>query len=73
MNIRQYLRHYINQIEKETGERIQDRCGTRGDQYFNGTTQKGESYISGCVYGLKDIRGYFDELLRTYTGRGGRH
>ena len=53
-----------NQIEKETGERIQDRCGTRGDQYFNGTTQEGESYISGYVYGLKDIKGYFDELLR---------
>ena len=53
-----------NQIERETGERITDRCGTRGDQYFNGTTQKGESYISGYVYGLKDIRGYFDELLK---------
>lgn len=52
-----------NQIEKETGEKIQDRCGTRTNQYFNGTTQKGEAYISGCVYELNDIRGYYDELL----------
>lgn len=42
-------------VERSTGEKMIDDCGTRPSQYFNGTTNKDETYKSYLVYSYSDF------------------
>lgn len=47
-------------VEDATNEPIQDDCGTRCVQYFNGSMSK-EVYISYCVYSIDDFAPYMEK------------
>lgn len=51
-------------IEDETGERMDDNCGTRPSQYFNGTNSKFEPYKSYTIYSESDFASEGTEIAR---------
>lgn len=42
-------------VEDSTGEEMIDDCGTRESQYFNGTTNKEETFRSDYIYSYSDF------------------
>ena len=45
-------------IVRETGEPMDDDCGTRMSQYMNGVYGNPETYCSNCIYSVTDFPGW---------------
>lgn len=55
------ISHLIsNRIVAETGEEMDDDCGTRMSQYMNGVYGNRETYCSDIIYSIADFPGWED-------------
>jgi len=54
-----------NMIEESTKEPVQDDCGTRATQYFNGSMSK-EVYVSGFIYEMSDFRMDTENIINPF-------
>lgn len=56
-------RFITDSIVRDTGEPMEDDCGTRVSQYFNGVYGNNECYASYCIYSRFDFPGSLPDVI----------
>ena len=62
----------IKMVEESTHESVQDDCGKKMSQYFNGSMSK-EIYVTGCIYEIADFNNFIQPTFYNESPKEGQH